>query len=287
MSPLTPDERALMYECSDLLGERLAGPLRELADKLEAEPDDHDLCTITGDVWAAEAESRERAERERGEAWAELAAARGEADMWHKIAESRLDERDEARSALSEAQRENAVNLERALKAENQRDEARAELADVRTHLEDARLAVEGVMGGSVPPDWSVADLAEDVARIALGEYRGRVETREALRDLAQLLREREGEEMHLDRGPYLVAGVIEASLLRAEAVLEGVERTHTLVPNEQLERAAKWAEAYAGLARPVPGKGVWCAKALNFATTLRAAARGEFVTWPTEERAS
>lgn len=233
MSPLTPDERALMYECSDLLGERLAGPLRELADKLEAEPDDHDLCTITGDVWAAEAESRERAERERGEAWAELAAARGEADMWHKIADRHLDEHDEARSALSEAQRENAVNLERALKAENQRDEAR--------------------------------------------------ETLEAFvdaftRDIGKVLAPLPSAERH--RIVYDCMRSTYSALARAEEAMDGVERTHTLVPVEMCRRASA---LYRVTAHQHPVGSVDRELATAHAEAFETAGRGEPVgEWPT-----
>lgn len=228
MSPLTPDERAaavgfLRAIETGVGGERLSAVLRakarELADRLEAEPEprdwrrlrasiaeraadidtpadqfpgdkliwlsnlsgviardtplllaerdallrrldderssreEHDLCTVTGDVWAAETESRERAERER----------------------------DEAREALRE-------------------------LAEVAERVKDS-------------PDDLMARL-------------------------------------HLS----LV-------LPRANEILEGGERTHTLVPNTVLELAAEQMRV--------------CRVPRLLPETFAAAARGENVTWP------
>lgn len=60
-----------------------------------------------------------------------------------------------------------------------------------------------------------------------------------------------------------------------ALAVLEGVERTHALVPVTVLERYADAAQEQAR------GTGEWRRKWQSLATAARAAARGERVDWP------
>jgi hypothetical protein len=139
------------------------------------------------------------------------------------------------------------------------------------------------------PSDMPVHDAVMAARRVGLEcrdkGYVGKVErerdeAREALRDLTRAL-----------NGTYVGAPVVHA-MARAAAVLEGVERTHTLVPNPDcgaagwgLRRLAEIAEAPDYLRRLPQNINIEQCRAL--ADAFDTAARGDSVSWPTEERAS
>lgn len=88
---------------------------------------------------------------------------------------------------------------------------------------------------------------------------RERDEAREALRELRDALKATYGP----PRGQNTR---LDTAVQRTGAVLEGVERTHALVPLAALKRAAEASRSVAGF---------------EFAEALLAAARGERVEWP------
>lgn len=180
-----------------------------------------------------------------------------------------------------------------------ERDEAREDLEQIRVHLEDARSALDGPMEGATPPDCSISDLAEAVARSASLTRRGRDEAREAIeraeaeaerwksaaadasieRDttreaLRELLNAHEASAI-----TYAPAGsaVVADACILAREVLEGVERTHTLVPVAALESIAERFQA-AALDAPL---GTASKRFVEMAKRVQAAARGEHVEWP------
>lgn len=249
MSPLTPDERAEAVEMLRERGQSVLHPdprALDLADRLEAEPEPltgsirHDVTASTPSLCCGRSPYRVND------------------GPW------RCGCGKDVQPVFADY-----VPL-------RERDAARSELADVRTHLEDARLAVEGVMGGSVPPDWSIADLAEDVARIAQREYHGRVEALEALRGAAACLRDARFMAHSTEEHAALTERT-DAALRRAAELLEGVERTHTLVPNAVVEKAAWFARCRAK--SPV-GVDANCDAKL-WEERFLAAARGVHVDWP------
>jgi hypothetical protein len=98
---------------------------------------------------------------------------------------------------------------------------------------------------------------------------RERDEAREALRDLLAEFEVAVQDKRAPSNGP----------LLRAEAILKGVERTHTIVPNKSLVRAAAYAEMRSGVLQTGPAASL----AMRWSEAFRAAARGERVDWPGE----
>lgn len=97
-------------------------------------------------------------------------------------------------------------------------------------------------------------EVINQLADVAAASERERDEVREALRDL-------------LCHDVTIYPAWLYRDLERARAVLEGVERTHALVPVEQLKRASEAVRSVAGG---------------DFGNALAAAARGERVEeWP------
>jgi hypothetical protein len=135
--------------------------------------------------------------------------------------------------------------------------EMKSELADVRTYLEDARAGLDGPMEGGTPPDWSLAELAEAVGTSAWLTRTSRDEARAALRAHRYALQGIAAARSMATCSHYTSGGACSGScrdeprcmtcepsggwdaaidealaiLDEEEFLLEGVERTHVLVP--------------------------------------------------------
>lgn len=142
------------------------------------------------------------------------------------------------------------------------------ELDDVATILADIRHSLDP-WGGTTPPDHSLTEQAEDVQKLVELEARGRVEAREALRELATAI------QAPTEFTPE--ASRARAALLNATATLEGGERTHILVPREGVVKAAWFARCRAKSPVGLDAR----SEAKLWEEALLAAERGEHVEWP------
>jgi hypothetical protein len=154
----------------------------------------------------------------------------------------------------------------RALEAET--PEAVADRADViddtRTVLEDIRHLL-GPMDGQSPPDHNLIEVAQDVEHSVGLLVRSHVQLRVATRRVI---------DAEHDSTFGRVGGheALQDALEAADAALVSVGTGDLVpVPTAVLERAAEASRSVAGF---------------EFAEALLAAARGESVTWPTEDRA-
>jgi hypothetical protein len=102
---------------------------------------------------------------------------------------------------------------------------------------------------------------------------RERDEAQEALRNLLLVIAERSQHPLADDAG----ARVVE----QARAVLKGVERTHTLVPNRALEIIEDRLDDYAGDQLSDGASGQTMQTTLDLVNAVRAAVRGENPKWP------